>query len=56
LTPVANCRPGFTAINVNLGKDVTTTVVDTVDKFSASRNNDTGGQLASGVVDTGGAP
>ncbi len=46
---------GVTVVNVNLGKDVTRTVIDTGDKFSASAN-DAGGQLAAGGVDTGGAP
>ncbi len=40
------------AINVNLAKDVTTSVDDTGGEFSAS-HNDIGGQFAAGVVDTG---
>ncbi len=44
-----------TPIKVNLGKDVTTGVVATGGKFAASIN-DSNGQLAVGVIDTGGAP
>jgi hypothetical protein len=42
-------------IKVNLGKDVTTYVVDTGGKFAATIK-DSNGQLAVGVIDTGGAP
>jgi hypothetical protein len=44
-----------TPIKVNLGKDVTTGVVDNGGKFAATIN-DSNGQLAVGVIDTGGAP
>jgi hypothetical protein len=45
LTRVAIRRRCHPAIEVNLGKDVTTIVADTGDKFAAGIN-DTGGQLA----------
>jgi hypothetical protein len=45
---------GVTVINVNLGKGVTTGVVDTSGKFVAGING-AGGKFAPGVVDHGGA-
>jgi hypothetical protein len=46
-----------TAINVNLGKDVITGVVNTRGKFAANVN-ETGGQFAivTGVIATGSGP
>ncbi len=44
-----------TPIKVDLGKDVTTGVVDPGGKFAATIN-DSNGQLAVGVINTGGAP
>jgi len=43
-----------TAISANLGKDVTTGVVNSGGNFAAGFN-DAGGQFAGGVVYTGGA-
>jgi hypothetical protein len=42
-----------TAINVNLGKDMTTGVVDTRGKFAAGVN-EIGGQFSPGPIDTSG--
>ncbi len=45
-----------TAISANLGKDLTTGVVNTGGNFAAGFNDaGEGGQFAGGVVDTGGA-
>ncbi len=46
---------GVNAIIANLWKDVTTSLFDTISEFSTS-DNDTGGHIVAGVVDTGDAP